>query len=146
MDKKKVITALNAALEHEMSAMVRYMHHSFIVTGPDRGPLVQFFRARVNEAARHAISVGDKISALGGHPSVKISEIYEPGEQTIAEMLEEDIAEERAHYDLYEGLLKEVEDNVAMRVYVEKFICEEQEHIEELEKYLKGSHGHSHSS
>ena len=139
MDKKKVIATLNTALEHEMSAMVRYMHHSFIVAGPQRGPLVQFFRDRVNEAAMHAISVGDKISALGGHPSVKISEIYEPGEQTLKQMLLEDLEEEKSHFSLYEELLKEVDDNVAMRVYVEKFICEEQDHIEELEKYIKGS-------
>lgn len=140
MDKNKVIKALNSALEHEMSAMVRYMHHSFIVSGPQRGPLVKFFRDRVNDAALHAISVGDKISALGGHPSVKISEIYEPGEQSITDMLEEDLEEEKAHFSLYEDLLKEVQDNVAMRVYVEKFICEEQDHVEELEKYIKGSH------
>ena len=139
MDKKKVITALNSALEHEMSAMVRYLHHSFIVSGPQRGPLVQFFRDRVNEAAMHAISVGDKITALGGHPSVKISEIYEPGEQTIKDMLQEDLEEERSHFKLYEKLLDEVQSNVAMRVYIEKFICEEQDHIEELEKYIKGS-------
>lgn len=139
MDKKKVIESLNAALEHEMSAMVRYMHHSFIVSGPQRGPLVKFFRDRVNEAAMHAISVGDKISALGGHPSVKISEIYEPGEQSIKDMLLEDLEEEHSHFNLYESLLNEVQDNVAMRVYVENFICEEQDHIEELEKYIKGS-------
>ncbi len=139
MDKQKVIQALNSALEHEMSAMVRYLHHSFIVTGPQRGPLVQFFRDRVNEAALHAISVGDKISALGGHPSVKISEIYEPGDQTITEMLSEDLKEEQSHLALYESLLGEVENNVAMRVYVEKFVCEEQDHVEELEKYIRGA-------
>jgi len=139
MDKQKVVQALNAALEHEMSSMVRYLHHSFIVAGPQRGPLVTFFRDRVNESAKHAISIGEKITALGGHPSVKISEIYEPGDQTIKEMLEEDLEEEHAHYTIYEDLLKAVKDNVSMRVYLEKFVCEEQAHIEELEKWVRGS-------
>ena len=139
MDKKKVVKSLNAGLEHEMSSMVRYLHHSFIVSGPQRGPLVKFFRDRVNEAAMHAITIGDKITAMGGHPSVKISEIYEPGEQTIKEMLSEDLEEEQAHFQIYNDLLKDVDDNVSMRIFVEKFICEEQEHIEELEKYIKGA-------
>src|SRR5438094_169058 len=126
MDKEKVIKVLNAALEHEMSSMVRYLHHSFIVSGPERGPLVELFRARVNDSAQHAISLGDKITALGGHPSVKITEIYEPGDQTLVEMLKEDLEVEQEHVDLYEDLLKDVKDNTPLKVYLENFVVEEQ--------------------
>jgi bacterioferritin len=139
MDKDKVIKVLNAALEHEMSSMVRYLHHSFIVAGPERGPLVELFRARVNDSAQHAISLGDKITALGGHPSVKITQIYEPGDQTLTEMLKEDLEVEKEHVDLYEDLLKEVGDNTAMKVYLENFVCEEQQHVDELAMYLRGA-------
>src|SRR5438045_3256376 len=137
MNKEKVIKVLNAALEHEMSSMVRYLHHSFIVTGPERGPLVEFFRARVNDSSVHAISLGDKITALGGHPSVNVTEIYEPGDQTIMEMLEEDLQVEKDHVRIYEDLLGDVKDNISLRVYLENFVVEEQKHADELEMYIR---------
>ena len=137
MENSRVVTALNLALEHEMSAMVRYLHHSFIVTGPNRGALVKFFRDRVNDAAIHAVSVGEKITALGGHPSVKITEIYEPGDQSISEMLQEDLDEEQAHIGLYEQLLSDVKDHIPLKAFLEKLIVEEQKHIDELEMYLR---------
>lgn len=139
MDKKKLVKLLNTALEHEMSSMVRYLHHSFIVSGPQRGPLTEFFRAKVNDSAKHAVSLGDKITAMGGHPSVNVTEIYEPGDQTIKEILEEDLQMEKDHVKLYEDILSEVKDNVALRVYIENMVCEEQEHADELEMYIRGA-------
>src|SRR6201987_1302395 len=101
MDKKKVLEALNQDLEHEMAAIVRYLHHSFIVTGPIRGPLVAMFRQQAQDSIQHAIKLGEKIVALGGHPSVKVQEVYEPGDQSIEEMLREDLEMERKHLELY---------------------------------------------
>src|SRR5438067_2099808 len=101
MNKGEVLKALNLDLEHEMSAMVRYLHHSFIVSGPMRGPLVTLFRGRAKDCMNHAIKLGEKITALGGHPSVKIQEIYEPGEQSIEEILAEDLEVEKTHLGLY---------------------------------------------
>jgi bacterioferritin len=139
MDKAKVLKALNLDLEHEMSAMVRYLHHSFIVSGPMRGPLVALFRTRAKDCMNHAIRMGEKITALGGHPSVQIQEIYEPGEQTIEEMLKEDLEVERTHLALYEEHLALVQDNTPLRVMLENVLVEETAHVEELEMYLRSS-------
>lgn len=136
MDKKKVLEALNLDLEHEMAAIVRYLHHSFIVTGPNRGPLVQMFRAQATDSMQHAIKLGEKICALGGHPSVKIQEIYEPGEQTIEQMLEEDLGMEKEHLQRFEKQLDLVQDNTALKLMLEQIIVEETAHVEELEMYL----------
>ncbi|MBX9720193.1 MAG: hypothetical protein K2X81_02265 [Candidatus Obscuribacterales bacterium] len=136
MDKKKVLEALNLNLEHEMSAMVRYLHHSFIVTGPSRGPLLQMFRTQATDSMMHAIKLGEKIVALGGHPSVKIQEIYEPGDQTIEEMLEEDLEMEKHHLGMYEKQLELVQDSTALKLMLEQIIVEETDHVEQLEMYL----------
>lgn len=136
MDKKKVLEALNLDLEHEMSAIVRYLHHSFIVTGPNRGPLVTMFRAQAQDSMTHAIKLGEKVVALGGHPSVKIQEVYEPGEQTIEQMLEEDLEMEKHHLEMYEKQLNLVQDNTALKLMLEQIIVEETGHIEQLEMYL----------
>lgn len=138
MDKKKVLEALNLDLEHEMAAMIRYLHHSFIVTGPLRGSLSAVFRAQATDSMAHAIKLGEKIVALGGHPSVKIQEIYEPGEQTIEEMLQEDVNSERMHLELYEEQLEKVmSDNTPLRLMFEQMIADEAQHLEQLEMYLR---------
>jgi len=137
MDKAKVLEALNLDLEHEMSAMIRYLHHSFIVSGPLRGPLVSMFRAQAADSMQHAIKLGEKITALGGHPSVNIQAIYEPGDQTIEEMLEENLEAERLHLAMYERQLDLVSDNTPLRLMVEQVIVEESQHIDELEMYLR---------
>jgi bacterioferritin len=136
MDKKKALDALNLDLEHEMSAIVRYLHHSFIVTGPTRGPLVDMFRRQAQDSMQHAIKLGEKICALGGHPSVKVHEVYEPGDQTIEEMLREDLEMEKEHLALYEKQLITVEGNTALRLMLEQILVEETAHVDELEMYL----------
>lgn len=137
MDKKKVLEALNLDLEHEMSSIIRYLHHSFIVSGPLRGPLVAMFRAKATDSMQHAITLGEKITALGGHPSVKIQEIYEPGDQSIEEMLQENLEAEKMHLDMYEQQLNLVQDNTPLRLLLEQVIVEETAHVEELEMYLR---------
>ena len=137
MDKKKVLDALNLDLEHEFSAMIRYLHHSFIITGPLRGSLVPMFRAKASESMQHAIKLGEKISALGGHPSVKIQEIYEPGDQSIEDMLLENLEAEKLHLAMYEKQLDLVADNTPLRLMFEQVIVEESDHVEELEMYLR---------
>jgi bacterioferritin len=82
--------------------------------------------------------LGEKIVALGGHPSVKIQEIYEPGEQTIEEMLQEDVNSERMHLNLYEEQLETVmQDNTPLRLMFEQMISDEAQHLEQLEMYLR---------
>src|SRR3990167_5279997 len=151
--KEKLINALNEDLEKEMAGIVRYLHHSFIVFGPNRGPLVQIFRTQANESMAHAILLGEKITALGGHPTVKVDQVFEPGYQSIEDMLSEDLKAERAQLELYTKQLKEVgEYNLPMKLMLEQIIVSEQMHVEEMEKYLRTTNkdlvmvdGHSHS-
>ncbi len=135
---ENLINALNEGLEKEMAAIVRYLHHSFIVFGPNRGPLVQMFRAQAQEAITHAIQLGEKITALGGHPTVKVDQVFEPGYQTIEDMIEEDLKAERIQLELYTKQLKEFgEHNLPIKLMLENVIIDETLHVEEMEKYLR---------
>jgi bacterioferritin len=137
MNKQKVLEALNLDLEHEMTSIVRYLHHSFIVAGPIRAPLVSMFRQMASDSMQHAVKLGEKIVALGGHPSIKIQEIYEPGDQTIEEMLSENLQAEREHLSLYEKQLDLVKDHTPLRLMLEQVIVEESNHIDQLEMYVR---------
>ena len=142
MDKgnEKLIKALNQDLEKEMAGIVRYLHHSFIVFGPNRGPLVQMFRAQAAESMTHAIQLGEKITALGGHPTVRVDQVFEPGYQTIEDMLAEDLKAEKTQLELYTKQLKEFgEDHLPMKLMLEQIIVAEQSHVDDMEKYLRSS-------
>lgn len=137
---EKLIKALNQDLEKEMAGIVRYLHHSFIVFGPNRGPLVQMFRAQATESMNHAIQLGEKITALGGHPTVKVDQVFEPGYQSIEDMLAEDLKAEKLQLGLYTGQLKEFgNENLPMKLMLEQIIVSEQNHVDEMEKYLRTS-------
>ena len=139
-NNEKLIKALNLDLEKEMAGIVRYLHHSFIVFGPNRGPLVQMFRAQATESMTHAIQLGEKITALGGHPTVKVDQVFEPGFQTVEDMLAEDLKAEKYQLELYTEQLKECGDmNLPMKLMLEQIIVSEQTHVEEMEKYLRTS-------
>ena len=156
MDKtnEKLIQALNKDLEKEMAGIVRYLHHSFIVFGPNRTPLVQMFLAQAQESMAHAIQLGEKITALGGHPTVRVDQVFEPGYQSVEDMLSEDLKAEKAQLELYTKQLKDFgEYNLPMKLMLEQIIVNEQTHVEEMEKYLRTTNkdlvivdGHSHSS
>ena len=142
MDKSKerLIKALNKDLEREMAGIVRYLHHSFIVFGPHRGPLVEMFRTQATESTTHAIQLGEKITALGGHPTVRVEQVFEPGDQTIEEMIEEDLKAERTQLELYTQQLREFGDeNLPIKLMLEQVIIAEQTHVDEMEKYLRTS-------
>lgn len=137
---EKLIKALNHDLEKEMAGIVRYLHHSFIVFGPHRGPLVQMFRTQAQESMTHAIQLGEKITALGGHPTVRVDQVFEPGFQTVEDMLAEDLKAEKYQLELYTNQLKEFGDtNLPMKLMLEQIIVSEQTHVDEMEKYLRTS-------
>ena len=134
MSNKKIIQGLNEALEREMSNVVSYLHYSFMVRGVNRGPLVEFFRSQAQESFGHATRLGEKIVALGGHPSVRVEAIRELKSVTAEEMLREELAREKEEGQRDIKLLKLVEDDIALRVMLEEIIKDEQEGIEELER------------
>ena len=137
---EELVKALNKDLEKEMAGIVRYLHHSFIVFGPHRGPLVQMFRQQAQESMTHAIQLGEKITALGGHPTVRVDQVFEPGHQSIEDMIAEDLTAESNQLRLYTEQLKEFgEENLPMKLMLENIIVAEQSHVDEMDKYLRTS-------
>ena len=136
---KRMVDALNQALEHELGAIVRYLHHSYLVMGPTRDPMISFLRARAKDSMDHANVLGEKITALGGHPSVKIAEHMEPGDQSMEEMLKEELEAEKAAFQVYVEKLPLFKENLALEYMMQQFIIEESEHIDSLEKLLRSN-------
>lgn len=137
MDKEKIVAHLDKILEGELSGVVRYLHYSFMVFGPNRIPITKWFRDHALEGFNHAVIIGEKITALGGHPSIKVQPVPETNKHNVLEILKEGMAFEKASLSQYLGLLSEVEGEVALEELIRQLIKEETEHIEEVEKMTR---------
>ncbi|WP_315790984.1 ferritin-like domain-containing protein [Fischerella sp. JS2] len=138
LDQKKTIDLLNSIMEFELAGVVRYTHYSLMVTGPNRIPIVTFFKAQASESLLHAQQVGEILTGLDGHPSLKIAPIEESYKHSVKHILEESLAHEKKALDLYKTLLGVVSD---ASIYLEEFartmIGQEEMHNLELKKMLR---------
>jgi bacterioferritin len=133
MTNTVLIDNLNRALSIELAAVIQYMQHSFLVTGSEREVYREFFRDQSEEAVDHAQTLGDKIVALGGVPTVEPSIIRQATE--LKEMLRQDLELEREGMAAYMSAWEACKDaDCPTRFMLEERIAKEQLHIEELEK------------
>jgi bacterioferritin len=138
MDDKKVIDSLNAILEHELSGVVRYTHYALMVFGYNRIPICSWLRDQAKESLGHADQVGEIITTLGGHPSLKIGKLLESNKHKIADILHESLEHEQGQIKLYYDLHEQVrEKSVWLEEFARKMITEEEMHISEVQKMLK---------
>jgi bacterioferritin len=138
-NNNQIVEKLNQILEMEISGVVRYLHYALMVTGPNRIPIVKWFHDQANEAYQHASTIGEKITALGGHPSLRTSPVPETKTHRAIEILKESLQFEQAAIDHYIQLLPLCGNNIALEELVREMIKLETEHIEEVQKMLNVS-------
>jgi bacterioferritin len=128
----QVIQQLNRILSLEYAGVVQYLQHSFLVSGHDRLVSADFFRDQSKAAHGHATTIGDKIVALGGVPTVEPATIHQATD--LQEMLEQDLKLEREALEAYMKAWELAKDNPPLKFMLEGFIAEEQNHVEDMEK------------
>ncbi len=138
LDLKNTTDLLNSIMEFELAGVVRYTHYSLMVTGPNRIPIVNFFKAQASESLLHAQQAGEILTGLEGHPSQKIAPIEETYKHSVRDILEESLNHERKALELYKQLLDVVEN---ASIYLEEFartqIGQEEMHNIEIKKMLR---------
>ena len=71
MASDKVIDKLNECLRHEWTGVAQYAQAGFLVSGLWREVYSSMFFDSAKESFSHAKKVGDKISAMGGVPTIE---------------------------------------------------------------------------
>lgn len=133
MANAKLIESLNRALSLELTAVIQYMQHSFLVTGAEREVYRSYFRDQSGESHDHAEMLGDKIVSLGGVPTVEPAMIRQSTD--LSEMLRQDLEMEREALEAYMAAWNACGDEeLPTRFLLEGRIADEQRHVEELEK------------
>jgi bacterioferritin len=138
LDVPKTTAILNTILEHELAGVVRYTHYALMVTGPNRIPIVAFLTAQAQESLLHAQQVGELLTGLEGHPSMRIGPLEESNQHSTQALLRESLNHELEAVKHYKALLATVEN---ASVYLEEFartmIGSEERHQLELKKMLR---------
>jgi bacterioferritin len=138
LDQEKAIDVLRTIMEFELAGVVRYTHYALMITGPNRIPIVNFFKAQATESLLHAQQVGEILTGLEGHPSLQITQMEETNRHSVRDILTESLAHETNALNMYKKLLDTVKD---ASVYLEEFartmIGNEELHTIEIKKMLR---------
>jgi bacterioferritin len=138
LDRERTNELLNQIMEFELAGVVRYTHYSLMVTGPHRIPIVQFFQQQATESLTHAQQVGEILTGLEGHPSLKIAPIEESYEHSLKTILTESLNHERKALELYKDLLNTVQDaSIYLEEFARSMIGQEELHNLEIRKMLR---------
>lgn len=138
LDREKTLEVLRSIMELELAGVVRYTHYALMITGPNRIPIVNFFKAQASESLLHAQQVGEILTGLEGHPSLQIAQMEETYQHTVKDILQESLSHEKNALDMYKKLLNVVKD---ASIYLEEFartmIGTEELHNIEIKKMLR---------
>lgn len=138
LDLEKTNELLNTIMEFELAGVVRYTHYSLMVTGPNRIPIVTFFKAQASESLLHAQQVGEILTGLEGHPSLRIAPMEESHRHSVQDILQESLNHEKKALDLYKNLLSVVNDaSIYLEEFARSMIGQEEMHNLEIKKMLR---------
>ncbi len=137
-DKQKLIDGLNQDLAHEYQAVIAYTVYAAEVAGPFRPTLRSFFLEEAADELKHAQMLADKISALGGVPTVELQPV--PQATSARAMLEAVLAAETETIERYTKRMAQAEEmgELALVAQIHEMIVDETHHKEEVAKMLVG--------
>jgi bacterioferritin len=137
-DTPKIIEVLNRILELELAGVVRYMHYSFMIFGHHRIPIVAWLRGQATESTAHAVLAGEHVTALGGHPSLKIGRLLETHKHSVDDILKEAHEHEEQGLAEYRELLELVAGkSIMIEEYARAQIAAEEQHLAEIKKMMR---------
>ncbi len=135
---KKIVDSLNHILELELAGVVRYLHYSFMIFGHNRIPIVAWLREQATESSAHAVLAGEHITALGGHPSLKIGSLLETHQHDVNEILKEAHEHEKEGLGAYYSLLELVAGkSVWLEEYARDQTAAEEMHLADIRKMMR---------
>lgn len=138
-DNKEILGCLNKIFQAEMGGISRYLHYSFMIMGHNRIPIQKWLRSQANESMAHAIEIGEKITSLGGHPTMVIESVKETNVHSVDRLLKESLEFEEEGLELYEELaaLAVAKGDIALEELARGMVKAETEHCDEVRKMLR---------
>ena len=136
MKNNDLIDGLNHALNREVSTFLRYILQAATIKGAEWESVRSMYREEVTDETGHAQYLADKIVMLGGVPKLEPDLTAPPA--AVREMLERDIAEEKADVEGYMKLaeLAEQAGLPDLKMKMEEQAADEAAHAETMTRML----------
>ncbi len=134
--KTEIVDLLNKDLAKEYSALIQYVQHAAVITGPEYDAIAAELAVHSNEEHMHAITLSNQIDFLGGTPAVDVAGIYvSPDAKT---MLEQDLEGELDAIARYRERIAQAEmlQEYGLRRALEDILIVEEEHARDLQSAL----------
>ncbi|BCV24427.1 MAG TPA: ferritin-like domain-containing protein [Firmicutes bacterium] len=133
---EQIIWLLNLDLSWEYAAMIQYIQHAAMLTGPEYTYVIQEELQHAQQEHEHAVRLSEKIQYLGGVPTVQVQQILTSLDNV--EMLQQDLQAER---DALARYLQRIEQLETLHMYdvaqvIREIAVVEQDHTIDLEKAL----------
>jgi bacterioferritin len=137
LTKDQLIAALNRDLAKEFSALVQYVQHAAVITGPQYDSISAELVIHSSEEHAHAISLSNQIDFLGGIPAVDVADIHISPDSRV--MLEQDLAGELDAIARYKERIGQAEmlQEYGLRRALEDILIVEEEHARDLQSALE---------
>jgi bacterioferritin len=135
--KDALIKELNRDLAKEFSALVQYVQHASVITGPQYDAISAELVIHSNEEHAHAISLSEQIAFLGGIPAVDVADIHISPDSRV--MLEQDLDGELDAIARYKERISQAEllQEYGLRRALEDILIVEEEHARDLQSALE---------
>lgn len=131
-----LIDKLNEILRHEWTGVAQYSQAAFVVTGLWREVYNEIFLESAKESFGHARTIGQKIAALGGVPTIERNQVKQTDD--LHEMLTNALEFESMAVKHYEEALKMADGkNRPLVVLLEEILLEEQDGVDQFTMILK---------
>ena len=136
LTREELIDELNRDLAKEYSALIQYVQHAAVITGPQYDAISAELVVHSNEEHQHAISLSEQIDFLGGVPAVEVAAIgVSPAAKS---MLELDLDGELDAIARYKARIAQAEmlQEYGLRRALEDILIVEEEHARDLQSAL----------
>ena len=136
LTKERLIAELNNDLAKEFQALIQYVQHSAVITGPQYDAIRVELAVHSNEEHAHAISLSEQIDFLGGTPGVDVAQVRVSDVAKV--MLEQDLEGELDAIARYKARIAQAEQlqEYGLRRALEDILMVEEEHARDLQNAL----------
>ena len=136
LTRAELIDELNKDLAKEYSALIQYVQHAALITGPEYDAIAAELVVHSNEEHLHAITLSNQIDFLGGVPAVDVADIHISPDSKM--MLEQDLDGELDAIARYRERIGQAEmlQEYGLRRALEDILIIEEEHARDLQSAL----------
>ncbi len=135
--KEQLIAELNNDLAKEYQALIQYVQHAAVITGPQYDAIAAELLVHATEEHQHAVSLSQQIDFLGGVPAVDVAEVHVSEVSKV--MLEQDLDGELDAIRRYKQRIAQAEalQEYGLRRALEDILIIEEEHARDLQNALE---------